>query len=575
MLGGYVLNTERSTIQHITNYSQIDWDKIESYVMKLQQRIFLAEENQDVKKLKQLQKILINSKANLLLSLKEATKLNINRRSAGVDNYKSLTNKEFVDLYNDLLTYNINTIKPLFVQNIKKQQSSKKLQSQQKSFIKDKVFQLIIKRALEPQWEAKFEPNVYGYRPGRSFRDAIGSIFNKVGPKKRRQWILKINLSNDMSNLNVDFVDRLLDNFPYKHVIISWLRNNYMNIYEQSKYIYGLIHNILLHGIENLLGNRYNKKHVQVNDSPMMVRYENEIAVICFSKEEAKETNNKIIAFLTKRGLKEKSFSINHIEEGFDFHEFNIRLYEASKDIHSTQKKLLIKPSKKAISNVKQQIKNVFDKYKGQNVGFIIKKLNPIIVGISYRWRFVVACNAYKTLDYYLDYKMYRYLRHLHPHKGWKWIKQTYYKQCIRHSVAYRICDPKDSTNTLCNFSAVSIKRHVLVTFKNSIFDRRLKDYWIKRKIIMFYLTNGDFKSKLAQRQKFTCPHCRKPIYDDEALEMNHIMPRKFGGEDTYRNMQLMHISCHIQHHKDYKTLEDYQRYEIEQKQWYDSLYND
>ena len=44
----------------------------------------------------------------------------------------------------------------------------------------DRAKQSLAKLALEPEWEAVFEPNSYGFRPGRSTHDAIGAIFNAI-----------------------------------------------------------------------------------------------------------------------------------------------------------------------------------------------------------------------------------------------------------------------------------------------------------------------------------------------------------------------------------------------------------
>jgi RNA-directed DNA polymerase len=40
--------------------------------------------------------------------------------------------------------------------------------------------QALVTTALEPEWEARFEPNSYGFRPGRSCQDAIAAIFASI-----------------------------------------------------------------------------------------------------------------------------------------------------------------------------------------------------------------------------------------------------------------------------------------------------------------------------------------------------------------------------------------------------------
>jgi RNA-directed DNA polymerase len=45
--------------------------------------------------------------------------------------------------------------------------------------------QALVKLALEPEWEARFEPNSYGFRPGRSCHDAIEAIFTVAAQKAK------------------------------------------------------------------------------------------------------------------------------------------------------------------------------------------------------------------------------------------------------------------------------------------------------------------------------------------------------------------------------------------------------
>jgi len=44
----------------------------------------------------------------------------------------------------------------------------------------DRARQALVKLGMEPEWEAQFEGNSYGFRPGRSTHDAIEAIFNNV-----------------------------------------------------------------------------------------------------------------------------------------------------------------------------------------------------------------------------------------------------------------------------------------------------------------------------------------------------------------------------------------------------------
>jgi len=51
--------------------------------------------------------------------------------------------------------------------------------------IHDRALQTLVKLALEPEWEARFEPNSYGFRPGRSCWDALQALFYSLHKKDK------------------------------------------------------------------------------------------------------------------------------------------------------------------------------------------------------------------------------------------------------------------------------------------------------------------------------------------------------------------------------------------------------
>jgi hypothetical protein len=59
-----------------------------------------------------------------------------------------------------------------------------------------------VKNAREPQWEARFEPRSYGFRPGRRAHDAIEAIFTLATPQGRRKWIVETDIKSAFDNLS-------------------------------------------------------------------------------------------------------------------------------------------------------------------------------------------------------------------------------------------------------------------------------------------------------------------------------------------------------------------------------------
>jgi RNA-directed DNA polymerase len=60
----------------------------------------------------------------------------------------------------------------------------------------DRALQAVVLNALEPEWEARFEPRSYGFRPGRGCHDAIEAIYSTgKGQRSKRVWVLDADLA--------------------------------------------------------------------------------------------------------------------------------------------------------------------------------------------------------------------------------------------------------------------------------------------------------------------------------------------------------------------------------------------
>src|SRR5665647_284684 len=95
-------SNRKSTLSPDTQWKLIDWFHINRYVEKLQQRIYRAECLGDKRKVRNLQRLLVRSKAMLLVSIKRVTQINKGKRTAGVDGEKARSNKDRLELFHDL-----------------------------------------------------------------------------------------------------------------------------------------------------------------------------------------------------------------------------------------------------------------------------------------------------------------------------------------------------------------------------------------------------------------------------------------------------------------------------------------
>src|SRR3954462_9233698 len=82
----------------ITDWPSIDWRKVEDDVRRLRQRIFTASQAGDLAKVRNLQKLMLRSHANTLISVRRGAQLNAGRKTAGIDGKTALLPEEKAEL---------------------------------------------------------------------------------------------------------------------------------------------------------------------------------------------------------------------------------------------------------------------------------------------------------------------------------------------------------------------------------------------------------------------------------------------------------------------------------------------
>ncbi|MBD3212616.1 MAG: hypothetical protein GF311_08405 [Candidatus Lokiarchaeota archaeon] len=152
---------------HIGIWDNIQWDKVRRYVRRLQERIFRVTREKDYAKVKNLQKLLVRSHFARLLAIRRVTQENKGKYTPGIDGQVYVTPRQRVRLVKEIRQTNIFSYrcKPLRRVYIPKKSGDKRPLGI--PTVKDRVMQMLVKLALEPEWEAKFEPHSYGFRPGR------------------------------------------------------------------------------------------------------------------------------------------------------------------------------------------------------------------------------------------------------------------------------------------------------------------------------------------------------------------------------------------------------------------------
>jgi RNA-directed DNA polymerase len=471
-------------------WDAVDWRACEESVRRLRQRIFTASRTGDLKRVRSLQKLMLRSRANTLVSVRRVTERNVGRKTAGVDGRVVLTSKARMDLAERVQCgsepWKARPVKRVY---IPKQGSSEKRRPLGIPVIVDRVQQARVVNALEPEWEARFEPKSYGFRPGRGCHDAIAVIYTTTnGKSPRRRWVLDADLAAAFDQIEHSHILRQLGSFPAWAMIRQWLK---AGVVEDGRFtpteegvpqggvISPVLLNIALHGMEQAAGVRYHMTGAHagqtVAGSPVLVRYADDLIALCHSRDEAERVKARLARWLEPRGLvfNEDKTRIVTLDEGFDFLGFNVRRYHG---------KLLIKPSKAAVRRVRERLRTEMRALRGANAPAVLKRLNPIIRGWSAYYRSVVSSEVFAALDDYMWKLTYKWATHSHSNKPKSWVTARYFGEFNKSRRDRWVFGDRDSGTYLYKFAWTRIIRHQLVKGEASPDDPSMAEYWADRR---------------------------------------------------------------------------------------------
>lgn len=556
-------------------WKQIDWRATKEQVKNLRHRIYRATQEEKWNQVRSLMKLMLRSRANLLVSARRVTQENAGKNTPGVDGRTATTALERGKLVKEMQLYQAWKVKPTKRIYIPKANGQKRPLGI--PCLIDRVMQAIVKNALEPSWEARFESRSYGFRPGRSTQDAIQHCWSCFKSDRPNQWVLDADIKGAFDNVCHTNLLKQIGEIPGRALIKKWLKAGYLeqdswNATEQGTpqggVISPLLMNIALYGMQTLLsqfkriryytvrsGKYIGKRYPKEQPRYRLAVYADDFVISTETKEEAEAAIPILSEWLKERGLQlhpDKTRVVN-IAQGFNFLGTTVRRYNGI---------CIVKPQKEKVLLFLKRIRTWIKDHPEIKQESLIQHLNPVIRGWGEYYRSCSSKNIFGYVDHEIWKAIWGWCLRKHPNKGKRWVANKYF-----HTMNNRKWIFAKATNdrqgkkhwvSLKKLSAIKIKRHVMVKGNASPDDPNLKTYWKNRqeKRAKENWEQGSRFDRVASKQNWCCPICAEGIFNDERIHLHHKIPIKEGGNEGIKNLVWLHKICHQQIHSNKEKLE-------------------
>jgi len=601
-------NKHVSDVPRPKGWSDVNWQECNNRNRQLQQRIFkkglllrkLIETNASKTEIKETQKAihslqirLIKSLDARLLAVKQVCQVNKGRKTPGYDKRLHLTSTDRLQLVKEISKIAKAKAYPIRVVEIDKPGKTEK-RKLGIPIIGDRALQCLYKMALEPAWEAQFEPESYGFRPGRSAHDAVAAVYLYL--RGSRKWVLDADISKCFDQ--IDHAKLLAKLDPPKTMvplIKGWLEAGKVRGFPQLSeeeliqlektplgtpqggVISPLLANVALHGMENAVRNYYVNElygqYVGISTTAIrdrrrqigIIRYADDFVIIHPEEDVVRRCQKFVDQWLKENAglsISEEKTRIVDSALGFNFlgfHFITTRLKRVS--VHqepSGKYKCHITPSQNAQKALKTKVKKAFSELKVVPTDVLISKLAPILVGWCNYFRYFEPTETFKSLDLFLWNRIELWITRRHSKGSVFQLHEKYFPvskvmfQGHLHQQKYILSTlgpPARGTKSasvkfLPYPSWVTKKEHVKIRGDASPYDGN-DAYWAQRSAGRFCMWSATTLNML-KKQKMKCAICGNFFTNpSDPPEKDHIIPVSNGGKTTRSNLQVVHQSCH------------------------------
>ena len=304
------------------------------------------------------------------------TKVRANKGAAGVDGqsierFESKAEAYLAELSEDLRT---GSYRPQAIRRVAIPKGDGRTRPLGIPTVKDRIVQTAMKLVIEPIFETMFLPSSYGFRPGKSAKDALRAVDQLIA--EGYSFVVDADFANYFDSIAhgklMERVEACISDGRVLSLLRSWLEADIfdgmrkwtpMGGTPQGAVISPLLANIYLHPLDDLLNSKGHR----------MVRYADDFVVLCRSREEAEKALVEIRNWVEANGLSLHPDK-THVGDcripghGFEFLGYR---FEAGKRW----------VRKKSLDRLKGRIREKTKRTCGRSLACVIADLNPVLKG--------------------------------------------------------------------------------------------------------------------------------------------------------------------------------------------------
>ncbi len=417
----------------------------------MQKQIAQAYQQGDRRAVYRLQQRLLESEAARLLPVRRVAEKSQGKDTAGVDGVKSLSPAERLTMAATIHPSNWKQQRPEPLRRvwIPKPGSGDWRPLGILPMI-DRCKQALIKMALEPEWEMRFDAHSYAYRPGRSVHDAIAAIL--VAIEHHPLYVYSADIEGAFDHVNQRALLAKLQACPtIEDMIIRWFHAGIMDgsVYTpsetgiaQGSVLSPLLMNVALHGMDDAItGGQANGRG---HDVPFLIRYGDDFVILHHDLQQLQYADQRMRPWLAALGfhLNAQKTQVSHTltpfqgNVGFDFLGFHIQQEQMEKQVvvKGKQKsvrwlKTIVNPTQEAMQRHNTAIEQRLRSAQNASQAQVIKELNPLIIGWTSYYNGLVEATSMDRYDALMEQHVLRWAAKRHPGQTRDWLLARYWQQ--------------------------------------------------------------------------------------------------------------------------------------------------